>query len=149
MTTLAQGGAALTVTDEQVRQARDLVAGMSSIAEHAPLEVAGRQGEAIVVPAELADMVRAVVGAVSQGHAITLATLPAELTTTVAAKELGVSRPTLMKLISDGRLPAHKVGTHTRVRTADLREYAKQRHDQRQKAFAELRELDDALDIDC
>ena len=39
------------------------------------------------------------------------------------ANLLGVSRPFVVKLIDDGRLAGHKVGTHRRVYTRDAVAY--------------------------
>ena len=45
------------------------------------------------------------------------------MTTQQVARLLGVSRPFVVKLIDDGKLPGHKVGTHRRVYTRDAIEY--------------------------
>jgi excisionase family DNA binding protein len=48
-----------------------------------------------------------------------------ELTTQEAAAALRVSRPTIIKAIDEGRLPARKVGKHRRVRIYDFNAYAR------------------------
>lgn len=106
------------------------------------------EGRTIDLPPALADLVGAVVRAVAAGRTVTVGTLPDELTTTVAAEQLGISRPTLMKLINDGKIPAHKVGSHTRVLTEDVVMFRRARLDRQRAALAELIELSDALGED-
>ncbi|MDN4483208.1 helix-turn-helix domain-containing protein [Demequina lignilytica] len=85
---------------------------------------------------------------VAEGHRVTVGTLPPELTTTVAAEQLGISRPTLMALIRGGELPAHKVGSHTRVKTKDVLEMRKRRIRKQRAALESLLKFEDELDID-
>ena len=63
--------------------------------------------------------------ALAQGQHIDIQTIPHDLTTTMAAQRIGISRPTLMKAIRSGELPAHKVGSHFRVRTEDADRFRK------------------------
>ncbi|WP_210767132.1 helix-turn-helix domain-containing protein [Flavimobilis rhizosphaerae] len=106
------------------------------------------EGRTVELPPALADLVGSVVRAVAVGRTVTVGTLPAELTTTVAAEQLGISRPTLMKLVADGKIPAHKVGSHTRVLTEDVVAFRRARLDRQRAALAELIELSDALGED-
>ncbi|MFV0634757.1 excisionase family DNA-binding protein [Demequina sp.] len=103
--------------------------------------------EPLMVPAELHGMVQAVIAAVARGETVTVGTLPDELSTSVAAEQLGVSRPTLMKLIAEGSLKAHKVGTHTRVKTEDVTQFRRERLERQRDAFESLRALEDELGI--
>src|SRR5215207_2174450 len=50
------------------------------------------------------------------------------------------SRPTLMKMIGDGGIPAHKVGTHTRLLSEDVIAAKKARRARERAAFAALLE---------
>ncbi|HUY47412.1 MAG TPA: helix-turn-helix domain-containing protein [Streptosporangiaceae bacterium] len=68
-------------------------------------------------------MLREVVAALSQGLAITVAPHQTVLSTSEAAQLLGVSRPTLVRLLGSGDIPFDKPGRHRRVRLADLLAY--------------------------
>lgn len=100
------------------------------------------------IPGELIDLFRRVLDAVASGERITVGTLPVEMTTAVAADQLGISRPTLMKLIASGEIPAHKVGTHNRIKTDDVMAFRKRRAERQRAAFDELRALDEQLSFD-
>lgn len=98
------------------------------------------------LPAELVRVLATVVEVMAHGGTVTIGSLPEELTTSVAAEQLGISRPTLMKLIKGGELAAHKVGSHHRVRLSELRAFQRQRLAAQQRAFADLRDLVEDLD---
>jgi excisionase family DNA binding protein len=69
--------------------------------------------------------------------------MPENLTTTAAASVLGVSRPTLMKMIKRHEIPAHKVGSHSRLRTEDVLAARTARRSKQRQAFDALRALED------
>ncbi|SJM61129.1 possible excisionase [Gulosibacter sp. 10] len=71
--------------------------------------------------------------------------LPEELTTSLASAILGVSRPTLMKRIEAGEIPAHKVGSHTRINRDDLMRYRRSQEARRQAAIEGFLDIDDDL----
>ncbi|MBD0024227.1 MULTISPECIES: excisionase family DNA-binding protein [Gordonia] len=98
------------------------------------------------MPIDLARIIRNVVLAMASGDRISIATLPEELTTTVAASQLGVSRPTLMKMIGNGEIASHKVGSHHRLLAADVEEYKRRRLQRQREAFDKLRGLDELLE---
>jgi len=95
------------------------------------------------LPPELGQLLQQVLQAVASGSTVTVTTTPREVTTSTAAAMLGISRPTLMKMIGDGGIPAHKVGTHTRLLSEDVIAAKKARRARERAAFAALLEAED------
>ncbi|WP_432572013.1 helix-turn-helix domain-containing protein [Kineococcus sp. SYSU DK005] len=87
---------------------------------------AGRRSA--VLPEELLAALRESVAALRHGEAVTYTAHEAMLTTQEAAEVLGVSRPTLVRLLESGALPYTKLRTHRRVRLEDVLEYARRHH---------------------
>lgn len=76
-----------------------------------------------------------------------------ELTTQQAADILGISRPTVVKLIKDGELPATVPGkVRHKIRLSDLRDYQRRLYERRNAFIAESSEayadLEDVADFD-
>lgn len=64
-----------------------------------------------------------------------------ELTTQEAAELLRISRPSVIRLLEDGTIPFHKVGTHRRIDVEDILAYRAKRNEQRRAALRELTEI--------
>lgn len=96
--------------------------------------------EGIPVPREAFELFVRLLEQMAQGHAVTIVPIHAELTTQEAANLLNVSRPYLIGLLDQGALPFHKVGTHRRIRFADLMAYKREDDARRRKIADELTE---------
>lgn len=138
-------GRSIMVEQRAVDQAREAA---QRIEQHNVLAVVPAGGQPAVLPRELAVLLEKIIATVSAGGTVTVGMVPAELTTTEAAAQLGVSRTTLLKMVARGEIAAHKVGSHTRLRTQDVREFRDRRKAQRLDALAQLRELDDEAGLD-
>ena len=92
----------------------------------------------LTLPSAARDLLIHLLEEMAQGNAITLIPVHAELTTQEAADVLNVSRPHLIKLLEEGKLPYHKVGTHRRVKYRDLDSYGKAFEVRRQKTMEAL-----------
>lgn len=88
-------------------------------------------GEQVELPQETYRVLRQVVEAMHQGLAVTVAPQSKTLTSQQAADLLGVSRPTVIKLLDEGKIPFERTGTHRRILLHDLLAYrTKRRQDQ-------------------
>jgi len=89
---------------------------------------------------ELAEAFYAVASRLAEGRTVVVGTAEDELTTTHAAAELGMSRPTLISLLQAGELDYHMVGTHRRIPRSEVLRYKAARdvkvpaHDDERKA---------------
>lgn len=114
---------------------------------HVQAQDAIRDGKTFegILPQELRSVVEQVIRATAEGKTITLRTLPEELSTTEAARQLGMSRPTLMKLVRNGDLASHKVGSHTRLLLEDVRTFQRTERQRQRDTLDRVRNNDDNL----
>lgn len=137
----------LTLSETEIRQARDLEALIEPHRDDFGQLVFDDpdHGEQIRVPRELTGLIQHLVTEIANGRVVQISSMPEELTTTVAARQLEISRTTLLKLIAAGEMPSHKVGTHARIKTADVLAFKRARLARQRAAFAELTALADEL----
>ena len=83
-------------------------------------------------------------GSLAQGHAVSILSKEMYVSTQEAAMILNVSRPYLVRMLDDGKIPFHKVGTHRRIRFDDVVAYKEERRKISQAALQEL--VDQAQD---
>lgn len=77
-------------------------------------------GTSIPLPPEVRQVLAEVVRAMRRGQAVTFAPMSQQRTTQQAADLIGVSRPTLIKLLESGRIPYETPGRHRRLRLSDV-----------------------------
>lgn len=93
------------------------------------------------------DAARAVLTLLSGSEAAQTDGLPDVLTTGQAADVLGVTRPTVVKLVDDGIIPAQRVGTHRRLRRDDVLAHRARSAQARRAALDEVTRLSEELGL--
>lgn len=88
-----------------------------------PARLIGPHGDAVELPDEIHELLVSIVENLKAGNGVTIIPMHAELTTVEAAELLNVSRPYLIKQLEAGALSFHMVGTHRRLRLADVLAY--------------------------
>ncbi len=98
----------------------------------------GEEAETVSVPASALRLFLHLLTEMAQGNAVTLIPTHAELTTQQAADLLNVSRPYVVKLLDEGRIPSRTVGKYRRVRFDDLMAFKRKDDDARAKVLDQL-----------
>jgi len=101
----------------------------------------------VAAPGLLVDLLRQVSAVLDRGDGVVVSEVARELTTSEAARVLGVSRPTLTALLDRGEIKSHKVGTHRRVALQDLLAYRRRRVAQQRATYEALMAEQDEFEI--
>ena len=113
------------------------------VPERRPAIVAA-DGTRYEIPESMVEVLRQVATALSTGMGVNVAPLNAMLTTQEAADFLGISRPTLVRILDRGEIPMEKPGRHRYVRLSDLLEYQQRTREARRAALGEMVRLTEA-----
>jgi excisionase family DNA binding protein len=100
--------------------------------------------ETVTFPAVAFRLLVQVLAEMACGNAVRLISRHADLTTQEAAELLNVSRTYLVRLLDDGHIPSHRVGTHRRVLVKDVMTY---RDEHTRAPLDELTRLDQELGL--
>jgi excisionase family DNA binding protein len=93
--------------------------------------------EQIEVPEALHLVLVQAVAALMAGQAVTISPTTTKLTTQQAADLLGVSRPTVVRLMDQGELPSERIGNRRKVLLKDLLAYREVRRQRQYQAIAD------------
>jgi excisionase family DNA binding protein len=93
-----------------------------------PWQVSGPTGEPVDLPASLVQVLAVAAAGLAGGCAVTLARHEQTVTTQEAADLLGVSRPTVVRLLEAGVLPYEQPGSHRRLLLRDVLAFQASRH---------------------
>jgi excisionase family DNA binding protein len=141
-----------TAPDEELAQLLDFIATHDAASRGAITPryfLAGAAvGDQVELPPEIYEVLRKVVDVLGHGLAVTVAPRALTLTTQQAADLLGVTRPTIVKILDGGGIPYERVGTHRRVLLTDVLAYRERRRAEQYAALeASAIDLDDDSDL--
>lgn len=106
---------------------------------HARVRSAGQGGEVeAVLPREAFEILLDALALMANGRPARVIPVEAELTTQEAAELLNVSRPFLVGLLDDGKIPHRLVGSHRRVLAVDVLAYKAKEEARRRSILDEL-----------
>lgn len=95
-------------------------------------------GTVLDLPASVAEALAEILEAAADGERALVLRSPEDLTTEQSAAVLGVSRPTVVRLVEAGKLPARMVGTHRRLALSDVLAYRDASAKRRSEALDEM-----------
>jgi len=98
----------------------------------------GDVGEQLHLPAPLISALRVLTRQLAAGRAVAIVPIGRDLTTQEAADLIGVSRPYLVRLLEEGKLPFTRTGRHRRIRLEDVLSYREQQRRERRHQLDEL-----------
>jgi excisionase family DNA binding protein len=125
---------AIVPTEQEAKIARVSSQAMAQlIEENGPNEARiriskqGNKATEITLPYSVIRLLYCALQELAKGHSVTLLPVDTELTTQKAAELMRLSRPSLIKMLEDDKLPYRKVGAHRRIRYEDVLRYARNR----------------------
>ncbi|MES0881768.1 helix-turn-helix domain-containing protein [Roseibium sp. SCP14] len=107
----------------------------------------GAQTVTVTLTPALASSLLSLLRMVSSGRRFRITPVETELTTQQAADLLNVSRPYMIKLLDEEKIPFARTGRHRRIKAKDLFAYKEERDATRSEALRNLAEIDVAKNL--
>jgi excisionase family DNA binding protein len=126
--------APVSIPETQMAQVRDL----RRLIQRREARLVGPDGREIAIPEPVHELLLLILNNLQAGNAISIVPEHRQLTTQRAANILGVSRPFLVRLVEDGEIPFHMVGSHRRIYLRDVLDYKRRRDAARHEAINDM-----------
>jgi len=142
----------ITPTQQDVRLAAETAQRLSGYLDqpdHVKIQV-GVEGEQeyLAMPQMVVHLLSQILKETASGHAVSVIPVDSEMTTSEAADYLNVSRPYVISLLEQGKIPFYKVGSHRRIRIEDVAEYKQRQMAASYAAMAELQAQAEDLNME-
>ncbi len=110
--------------------------------EKVDIEIEG-SNDKIVLPLSALKFLEEVLKNISQGKIISIVPMATEVTTQKAAEILGCSRPHLIKILEEGKIPFTKVGRHRRIMFEDVVAYKRKMKEEQKQHIIDIMNADE------
>jgi excisionase family DNA binding protein len=97
-----------------------------------------QQKDLIELPTAVSNLLLDIIECIANGKSISMFPTDKTISTQEAADLMGVSRPHVVKLLEDGKIPFKKVGSHRRVQVKDVQQYEQKLHQTRKQKISLL-----------
>ena len=134
-------------TKEEQRAAREsyeaLVSSIEQLRTEMPEIEIEETEDKIRIPINALRFLASILKEISRGNPVSIVPIATEITTQAAAELLGCSRPHIVKLLEEGKIPYTTVGKHRRIKYEDLVTFKKEMKTKQRNKIQELMQLDE------
>lgn len=115
---------------------------LRQLVQEGSVKIVGAKGRRAELPRAVAGLLDEILKNMQAGKAVSIVPEHQQLTTQRAANLLGVSRPFMVRLLEEGELTFHMVGSHRRVYLKDLLAYKKRRDEARHDSINRMARME-------
>ncbi|MEY3813187.1 MAG: hypothetical protein RL495_1134 [Verrucomicrobiota bacterium] len=133
--------------DKRALEKLERIAGLTIVRRKQPCLV-DSEGREIPLPEQLFGLVVKVAGDLQAGRSVVVISGEQAMTPQAAADFLGMSRQFLARLMDEGAIAFHKVGSHRRLTFKDVQQFASKRAQSRRATLEKLRDKMHAAGVD-
>lgn len=101
----------------------------------------------ITVPTMALRLLTRILKDLGEGRPVQIVPIAAEMTTQAAAEMLGCSRPHVVKLLEQGKIPFTKIGKHRRIRYEDVMKYRQAMKEAQKQHLKDMMRDDEAAGL--
>ena len=99
--------------------------------------------EKIRIPLSALRLLAKILKEIGRGNPVSIVPIATEMTTQAAAEILGCSRPHIVRLLEEGKIPYTKVGKHRRIKYEAVVTFRKEMKARQRNKIQELMQLDE------